>query len=319
MKIPKELPSWDRLTPEDARPFGRIRLIAADLDGTLVQQGASDIFNVIAKLRSSLAHSRYDVGVTIATGRAFSGVANLVSKIGIPRGMPMVLYNGSVVLRCGTTKIIQHKSIDRRVVREVLGVLGQTQVTVLVYYFLSPSDLFISPFDFQEKVCGWTKCSQFKNEFNGLPVDWRKDLNDLPNLNASAILIHSECLDVLKAARDSLVSFKEISITFSGGKHIEIRPHGSNKASALVSVAKVLGLSRDEVLALGDNDNDAEMLEWAGIGVCVGHSSDEAVSHSDYKCKYNVEKGAIEVLRVVRQARRYFREDNTCSRRENLS
>ncbi|GAF84205.1 unnamed protein product, partial [marine sediment metagenome] len=73
---------------------------------------------------------------------------------------------------------------------------------------------------------------------------------------------------------------------------------------ALEYVAKVLNLTQNQVLAIGDNDNDAEMLSWAGIGVAVNSASDLAESSCDYRANRGVIEGAIEVLDLVHEARR---------------
>jgi len=97
-----------------------------------------------------------------------------------------------------------------------------------------------------------------------------------------------------------------VTVTRSGTKYLEVRPKGSNKGVALQCAGDFLGLSRDEVLALGDNDNDIEMLEGAGIGVAVSEASPAAVASADYICRKGVAEGAVEVLRLVKHARHYF-------------
>ena len=67
-------------------------------------------------------------------------------------------------------------------------------------------------------------------------------------------------------------------------------------------VAACQHLSKEQILAMGDNDNDASMLSWAGIGVAVESASDLAKKESNYIAKGVIE-GAIEVLRLVRIAK----------------
>jgi len=308
--MPKPLPNWETLTPDDARPFGEIRLIAADLDGTLVRTGSSEIFGVIAKLRRSLAHPRYGVAFTIATGRAMAGVNYLVRGIGIAASVPLVLYNGSVVAENLTGKLLHHPVINHDVVRRVVSALEKLSVTILTYHLAyTTSSIFTSDNAiFTEVVFGWSKTDFMEHEFNGLTVKWMKTWSEIPQFDASAILVLVDSTNMLMAVDAAIKQIPGLSITLSGGQHLEIRPAGSNKAQGLAVAAKALGISREEVLALGDNDNDADMLSWAGIGVSIGNASELAQQCSDYQCRYDVEQGAIEVLRLVRQARRYFHE-----------
>lgn len=302
----RELPDWRSWSPEDAQPFGRVKLIVADLDGTLVRQGASKVWSTIAKLRKSLAHPRYDVAFTIATGRTLAGVTALVASVGVQAGMPIVLYNGSVVTNVNGSKLLEQKFIPGCIVRKVVSDLMECDVTVMMYYFSRSAGTLLSSSGNVDTVYGYTVSEASEFEFNGLKVNWCSDLTGVPKCDASAILVHSENSEALSIADQRISSYSELSVTSSGGKCIEIRPNGSSKAQGLIAVVKALGISREEVLAIGDNDNDADMLQWAGIGVCVGDASKLAVNSSDYHCRYEVEQGALEVLRVVRWARRYF-------------
>jgi hydroxymethylpyrimidine pyrophosphatase-like HAD family hydrolase len=63
---------------------------------------------------------------------------------------------------------------------------------------------------------------------------------------------------------------------------VEGLPRGLNKSVGLAWLAEHLGIARDEVLAVGDNDNDVEMLRWAGVGVAMGNSSPAALAAADW-------------------------------------
>ena len=315
--MPKELPSWDKLRPEDAIPFGHIKLIAADLDGTLVQKGASDIFATISVLKRSLAHHRYGVAFTIATGRALAGVKILASKVDLVQDVPMVLYNGSLVLTHRTCRVLHQMTISHDVVRRVLDSTHELPVTVLTYHFADSRSTLFNKQDVQEVVFGWTNSFRYDYEFNGLLVNWCSDWQNVPSYDAISILISAESETIQAKVLKLMSKYGELSVTDSGGGYVEIRPRGSNKATGLEAVVKSLGISQSAVLALGDNDNDVEMLQWAGIGVCVGQASVRAMSHCDYQCRYDVEKGALEVLRLVRYARRYFHQPRNKLRGES--
>jgi len=63
---------------------------------------------------------------------------------------------------------------------------------------------------------------------------------------------------------------------------VEGLPPGLSKATGLAWLAESLGIEREAVLAVGDNDNDVPMLEWAGVGVAMGHSSPAARAVADW-------------------------------------
>jgi Cof subfamily protein (haloacid dehalogenase superfamily) len=63
---------------------------------------------------------------------------------------------------------------------------------------------------------------------------------------------------------------------------VEGLPAGLSKATGLAWLASYLGVAREAVLAVGDNDNDAPMLEWAGVGVAMGNASPAARAAADW-------------------------------------
>jgi len=140
-----------------------------------------------------------------------------------------------------------------------------------------------------------------------MPVDWRSGYVFPETISPVAIILDLSKSDVDAAqVRTDLEGIEGISVTGSIKHLVEIRPPSCNKSTALIQVARNLGISRDQVLTIGDNDNDCEMLEWAGIGVSVTGASQRAIESSRYTCRHGVVEGVIEILRLVIQSNRYL-------------
>ena len=77
---------------------------------------------------------------------------------------------------------------------------------------------------------------------------------------------------------------------------VEGIPAGLSKATGLAWLAEYLGIGREAVLAVGDNDNDAAMLAWAGVGVAMGNSSPAALAAADWVAPSVAEDGAAAAL-----------------------
>ncbi len=164
-----------------------------------------------------------------------------------------------------------------------------------------------------EMVRGWTTVGRVEREFNGMLVEWHvPPASD--DITPSAILVDTLDNAVVSSEIANRISGLDVSATRSGSKYLEIRPAHSHKAVALQVVADHLGLTQEEILTLGDNDNDAEMLAWAGIGVAVAQASITAQASSDYICHYGVAAGAAEVLQLVIEAKRLFKIHRTNTR-----
>jgi len=265
----------------------------------------SDVYDTILKLQLGL--SRHGVYVTIATGRTFEGVLRLLGDWGAQKEIPLILYNGSIVLSRHPLKTLSEAQIDLSALDFVLGVCRQFGVTVLSYAFaLEVTPLFENAHK-TERVFGWTHGKRVEREVNGLPITWVNEWKTGSLPTPTAILIDiSEDSDCAAKVIASLQMRPEITVTKSGPAYLEIRPRGSNKATALALVADYLGVDRSESLALGDNDNDVEVLRWCGTGVTISGASERAIAASDFVCRHGVAEGAVETLRLVKQAHRYF-------------
>ena len=301
--MPEPLPTWDTHDVEDLKRFARIRLIAADLDGTLIP---ADLLKTVQMLCASLNHHRYRVTFTLATGRTLSGVEMLLTKLAIPNGIPLILYNGSVVIRSGDYKLLSRKTIPRQSLEAVIRLTLKYGLPVLAYFYDDPW-FARHHLRSSEYVFGWGSPLEGFREFNNMPVTWHESDSHSRGSEPSSLLIETrEFSNVVSQLEAELRKVAHVSVTRSGSKYIEVRPHESNKAFALEFVARKYGIHREEILALGDNDNDAEMLGWAGIGVAIAAASPGAIKESDYICRHGVFQGAVEVLRLVKHAKHYF-------------
>jgi hypothetical protein len=303
--MPLELPN-DNSPLDKLKPFSKVRLIIADLDGTLLNPEDPEIWdNFNNQIRST---NHYKVKFTIATGRTLHGVKSYLKMLEFPKYHPIILYNGSLAIFHDSNKILLKKNIPSSILEKIIKKLRDEPIRLLAYIYdetLSFED--VSNANENEIVFGWSNIGKMQKESNQMNVQW-KEWNEIPNVYNSllAILIGIEDKKSLASIKRKLKNFPDITITKSGSQYLEIRPIGSNKAIAAEQIIKEIGCDREDVLAIGDNDNDTELLDWAGIGVAVYGASKKALNSCKYVTKYNSASGVIGVLRLVKESRRYF-------------
>jgi len=321
--MPELLPAFDS-DLESLRPFGRICLVAFDLDGTLLP---SALVLKFQELLRSLRHN--GVALVVATGRTLAGVEPFVHRLELGRTAPLILYNGSLVVENSTFRVLSRRTISHLAVRSIIDACGGVGARALAYYYNEPVHQSLELFGNRkfvracvesgesgepqalEVVRGWfgTDCTDLPQlEFNGLSIDWRPaSSSDYGGAEPSAVLIPiGDRPDVAPPLLEILGWISEITVTQSGSSYLEIRPAGSHKAVALEQVASSRAIVREDVLAIGDNDNDAEMLDWAGIGVAVRNASPQARARADYVTRHGTFAGVVEVLRLIKNSKRYF-------------
>ena len=88
-----------------------------------------------------------------------------------------------------------------------------------------------------------------------------------------------------------------IEVVSSNHNNFEIMNKGVSKGKAVETLAKEYGILKDEVIAIGDGENDLSMISYAGLGVAMGNSSDYIKEHADYVTDTNVNGGVGKVIK----------------------
>jgi Cof subfamily protein (haloacid dehalogenase superfamily) len=295
-----KLPDYKEFDTKVLLPFSKIRLVAVDLDGTLLKSSDSVLPKIIIDLANKLNHHKYDVRLTVATGRTLNGVKSLLDTLPIRKDTPIILYNGNVILN-KRFELININKINSDALVSLINIVYKYNVKMIAYSY----DWFVGN-EPKEHAYGWAKQNRTELDYNKLEIQWCEQNDCIDEISPSAIVIYTQdCNEITQQLTYDLNNINSISYSF-GKNYIEVLPKNSNKGTALTYVADRLSLSREQVLAIGDNDNDAEMLRWAGIGVAVESASELAINSSDYVAKRGVIEGAVEAMKLVHSARRLF-------------
>lgn len=285
-------------------PFAAISLIAVDIDGTLATAQGQEVAHLVKEAVKSLGH--YGVYVTVATGRAVAGAQDTIFGLNRRLG-PAIVYNGAVVVDLGQEHVLARSRIEESDVAVVRDLCLQHEATMWAYDCWEPGFDTAESWEsegIREVVRGWSNTPGPNTELNGLPVDWSDP--GTPPGSAVAILVARSDTGLGGLLRE-LRALPTISVTSSTAEYLEIRPLGTSTASALQKVAAQRGLEARRVLTIGDNHNDVEMLEWAGISVAVANATDAARSSATYWVAQSDARGVIETLRLVISAKRFAR------------
>jgi len=101
----------------------------------------------------------------------------------------------------------------------------------------------------------------------------------------------------LTALRSALMRIPGVDVTSSWFTNLEIMPKNIHKGFAVRRLAARLGIRMDQVIAFGDNDNDALMLSEVGYGVAMGNAADAARRAALYTTDTNLRDGVAKALR----------------------
>ena len=112
------------------------------------------------------------------------------------------------------------------------------------------------------------------------------------------VCVEKEFKDKLKEAKEELIACTtDLEVVSSWDDNFEIMKKGSSKGEAVQMLAKYLGVSQEEVMCIGDSENDLSMITWAGTGVAMGNAIDSVKDVANYVTADNKHGGVAEAIR----------------------
>jgi Cof subfamily protein (haloacid dehalogenase superfamily) len=119
------------------------------------------------------------------------------------------------------------------------------------------------------------------------------DLNQVVTMSPiKAMIVHPPAETGVMVGRLQAALGRDLSVFRSLEPLIEVTSPDVSKGRALATLADYYGIAQSEVMAIGDQDNDIDMIEWAGLGVAMGNASPGAKAVADYVVPSISEEGA---------------------------
>lgn len=250
-----------------------VRLVAIDMDGTLLPTFSQTISPRNA--RALKAAQEAGITVAIATGRRTAYTAPLLAGLGLRADMPLITSNGAVTRSLGGDPI-DRSQLEARVARGLCGLLRPFGTLVFTFDRPGAGELVLEDLDgAQGKIALWVEANRnaidVVKPLEGALVDGNDPIQGMVTggiskmRKAEAALRTSEWNNFCEAVRTEYAA-RDLSI-------LDLLPPGVSKGWALERLAARLGVDRKETMAIGDNWNDVDMLEWAGQSVLMGNAA----------------------------------------------
>jgi Cof subfamily protein (haloacid dehalogenase superfamily) len=249
-----------------------IRLLVLDLDGTIVDQSNH--------IRDSVAQTvdlvkRRGVAVAIATGRRYQSSLPAYDFIGST--LPLICYEGGIIRERGTGFTHRHWALAPQVISQILAHTERLSLDGrLSVHFYVEDDLYVSNLN--------DASSQFFEGSTVVPIVV-SDLRPLLNRATTKVMVLSDDVAIITRlstdlknsdSRTRIREYKSITL-------LEAFHPTANKRSAVRYLAEeIMALRPKNVMAIGDDFSDIEMLEYAGIGVAMGNAPAPVKSCADW-------------------------------------
>lgn len=267
----------------------KYKLLVLDVDGTLLNDEREISKRTLAAL---LKVQQMGVRIVLTSGRPTYGLMPLAKTLELGNYRGVVLsYNGCQIIKAQNGEIL----FERRINPEMLPYLEKKARKNGFAIFTYHDDTLITDSPDNEYI---------KNEalLNNLKIIREDEFSTAIDFAPCKCMLVSDKEKALigleqhweKRLAGTLDAFR------SEPYFLEVVPCGVNKANTLGALLEHLGVTREEVIAVGDGVCDVTMLQLAGMGVAMGHSQDSVKVCADYVTASNEEDGvALAVEKLI--------------------
>jgi 5-amino-6-(5-phospho-D-ribitylamino)uracil phosphatase len=239
--------------------MGKFRLLALDLDGTLLNDRSE-----ISEMNAKWVKHAVEAGVTVcvSTGRGFVSALPFAEQLGLDT--PMITVNGGEIWT-------KPHDLHRRT--------------------LLDSDKIMKLHALAERYDVWFWAYSTEDIYN--KERWVGDTTARHWLKFG---YYSEDETILGAILKEIQTWEGLELSNSSPHNIEINQQGISKATALMEVCRMRGYEMSEVVAVGDSLNDIAAIKASGLGVAMGNAQDEVKAAADVVTGSNQENGVAQVI-----------------------
>lgn len=264
-----------------------IKLLALDVDGTTFDSHGQ-IPN--ANREAIRAAEARGVLVTIATGRRFRDARPVGLELGL--NAPLITHNGALVkfgdsLETVACSMLSHE-MSRAVVRAGKAFGGDALVSTdphgmgtLLYDRVSEDNFPLQKYiAWSERLHGGEAGESIRHVRN---LEDEIPAHDVIHVSFSGICSAMEALEIeLQRELGQTVTTLTTAYPLRDFTLIDILPAGASKGHGVANLAGINGFTPDEVMAVGDNFNDIEMLEYAGTAVVMGNADSRLLEREEF-------------------------------------
>ncbi|HMV99980.1 MAG TPA: Cof-type HAD-IIB family hydrolase [Acidobacteriota bacterium] len=273
--------------------MGKIGLLAMDVDGTLLTPDGK----VTDRTRQALeqAERGHHVHLVLATGRRFHAVRPVAQNLGIRT--PLITHNGALIKNLETRSIYRYHWLENDIARRLIELGKQCGADTLAL----------------EDPDGDGRILTDSVSENNAPLKRYLEMNrayvrPVPNLLHEVtgpviqVMFCGPCRPMAELAEILLAEMSEVTRLLMTAYPrndmtiLDLLNPAASKGTALEFVAEFFEIDQSDVMAVGDNHNDIDMLQYAGIGVVMGNAEPELLEMGFHRTASNTEDGLAKAV-----------------------
>jgi len=261
------------------------KLVCLDIDGTLLNS-KHKITNITRKVINIVSVEK-GIPVVLISARMPKAMTSIRNELGIKD--PIACFGGAVIIE--DDKYVINKVLDTDIALSLYESAKNAGVHMSLY---KEDNWYVEQLDYwAQQESDITNLQPSIISFPDLFMFWRENKTG-PN----KILFMSSPDKIIKLKEKIQMSEETfLNMYLSKDTYLEVMPSGVGKKETVELICKMYNISKENVLAIGDNDNDTGMIKYAGMGIAMGNALESVKQSADYITKSNDEDGVSEAIK----------------------
>jgi Cof subfamily protein (haloacid dehalogenase superfamily) len=260
------------------------KLLAVDMDGTLLNSN-----KCISRANKEAIKKAIEKGVNvvITSGRGLKGLDNFLDEVHL-RGenQYLIANNGGTIYKANNFECISYKGLRGRDLVKAHTLSKKFEINMIAYTHEGAIAAEESEF------------TRFETEYVGAPVKIINFGSDVKAEDEITKILFSQTEELLtqKMLEIPKEFYSEYNVVKTMPTVLEIMSKDCNKGYGVKTLADKLGIKREEIICIGDQANDIEMLTYAGLGIAMGNAIEELKNIAQYITLDNDNDGVAKAI-----------------------
>jgi Cof subfamily protein (haloacid dehalogenase superfamily) len=269
------------MTPNNEHATKPIKMVIADVDGTLVTKD-----KVLTKRAIDAVLRLHDAGIqfSVTSGRPPKGMAMLIEPLKLV--LPLAAFNGGVLIQPDLATVVDQNFLPAGVPEQVIDSIVKHGLDVWIY---TATDWFV-----RDVNAPHVAREQWTVKF---PPKVTKTFDGLLGQVAKIVGVSDDLEGVAKCEKDvQQEGGSHISAARSQPYYLDVTHPKANKGEVVLAFSKLLNIPTEQIATLGDMPNDVLMFKKSGMSIAMGNASKEVQASATYVTATSEDEGFAKAI-----------------------
>ena len=265
----------------------KYKMLVTDMDYTLLNKEK----RVSDRNREALRRAmEKGVHMVVATGRIYTSARIYAKLLGLDT--PIIASNGALIK--DASKTIFRDILSQDTVREMLRLCHK--YGIYCHFFTENTIYSEKLINVSLRYTEWNKYMGEEDQVKIRIVDDGEEIIEAAKSEVLKAVVFDDDDEKIQKLRDGIMETGIVSVSQSMKHNLEVMNKGVTKGNAVRILAQMYGINREEIIAIGDNENDISMIEYAGLGIAMGNAEEILKRAADHVTGDYQEDGVAEAI-----------------------